>query len=358
MGRQRCWQLMEGFDPHIQSSGGPGSPSSGRASGLSPRSRNSSAFTASPHLQSPDLSPTSPSGLQGEGQPKLRESALELLQNEAELRKKAQEAAALPRLKREQKVVVPSPRAFVKPQTPKNLTQTPRGFEGIGEDGDDIDDSPEDPLGLTMQEWMADEQGRRLSDIQAAVALETERLNADRERVAKMGELRSSMENHLAEKRESLPKLVEPKPLPPMPALVKVPRWEGWVKKKGRSSMDLWRWRYVVLEHNFLQWWKRKEHFQGSQQPWGYLDFTTIPPHIAPDTKKEIRLEMPGRLYRLWCADAAEMEALWNALTAQEHNTRQRALDEQGTALMEDLAQSESTFHSHFAEALTREAEN
>merc|ERR1712216_74024 len=115
MGRQRCWQLMEGFDPHIQSSGGPGSPSSGRASGLSPRSRNSSAFTASPHLQSPDLSPTSPSGLQGEGQPKLRESALELLQNEAELRKKAQEAAALPRLKREQKVVVPSPRAFVKP---------------------------------------------------------------------------------------------------------------------------------------------------------------------------------------------------------------------------------------------------
>ena len=49
-------------------------------------------------------------------------------------------------------------------------------------------------------------------------------------------------------------------PLPPLPT--PVARFEGWVKKKGRSKMDLWKWRYMVLEHNCLLWWKRAEHYK------------------------------------------------------------------------------------------------
>jgi len=294
----------------------------------------------------------------------LRESALQLIAQESELRKAAQEAAAARRARREamKASAVESPRPS--PLLKRATMTTPRGFaEAFGEDGDDEDD---DVLALnrtgSMDDWVSEERERRLSDIEAAVALETEKLNADRERAEKMSDLMSSQEERIskmqleqqqraieeAAAREA--SLLEP-PLPALPEPVQVPRWEGWVKKKGRSSLDLWRWRYCVLEHNFLQWWKRKEDFQASAQPWGYLDFTTVPPHVAEGVKKEVRIEMPGRQYRLWCGSATDMDALAEALRAQERHTRTRVLKDQTSAMAADLANANHLFRVQFNQA-------
>jgi len=131
-------------------------------------------------------------------------------------------------------------------------------------------------------------------------------------------------------------------PLPPIPA--DVPRFEGWVKKKGRQMLTLWKWRYMVLEHNCLLWWKRIEHYKNGDAPWGYLDFNHIPPHISMDIKDEIQLEMPGRLYRLYVKDEKEMANLSKCLKMQEQYTRAWILRAQSDALESDLSTSMKNF--------------
>ena len=37
----------------------------------------------------------------------------------------------------------------------------------------------------------------------------------------------------------------------------------------------------MVLKHNCLLWWKEIEDYQAGEDPWGYLDFNNIPPHIT-----------------------------------------------------------------------------
>lgn len=218
------------------------------------------------------------------------------------------------------------------------------------EDNDSEDEvEDEEQFTESCKDFLAEESKRRLVEIQDAVRQQEEALKADRDQTSRfLAQLNAPNLKTVASpvsrllppppmpvlEPEPEPEEEERMPLPPEP--VPVPRLEGWVKKKGRQMMTLWKWRYMVLEHNCLLWWKRIEHYKAGDQPWGYLDFNHIPPHIAADTK-EIRVEMPGRSYRLWTSDPAFFAELRDTLTKQEEYTRAWVLRAQGEAMERDL---------------------
>ena len=136
------------------------------------------------------------------------------------------------------------------------------------EDNDSEDDEDEDNPEFTesCKNFLAEESKRRLTEIQEAVRLQEEALQAERDHSSRFLE-RLAMPNlkTVASPVSRLlkpPPVLEPEPepepeeerapLPPVPE--PVPRFEGWVKKRGRQTIAMWKWRYMVLEHNCLLW--------------------------------------------------------------------------------------------------------
>lgn len=244
--------------------------------------------------------------------------------------------------------------------TPRSGDMTPKALKGVKHlDGDDddleLDEADQTWLNSSMHNWMEAERHKRISDIQYAVEQETQKLEADRQRAKKFSDLDMPpvLEERVSELLESIETAPEPDPEPvveaivpaALPALVVVPRFEGWVKKKHRSL--LWRWRYMILEKNYLLWWKRIEDYNQRQEPWGFLDFSHIPPHVKV-SPREILLEIPGRKFQLCCKADHETQELAQALKAQEDHSRQKILREQGELMEGDLNAAADLFALHF----------
>lgn len=246
---------------------------------------------------------------------------------------------------------------------------------GIAYDAD-LEQKEEDEMDLassmsaSFHVYMNEESARRLSDIRnisEMIEQEQENLQADQARRNRLqldpneGLLSSfNVERTRAKIIQQMvkdmppapptPKAATPTPAPP--PLTEVPAYKGWMQKKGRSRVSLWRWRYFHLTNNMLAWWKTKEDFDNNEGDistcHGYLDFNAVPPHISMELNRfytSVAVEMPGRNYRLYSAVEADFDAVVTSLKSQEANTRERLLRDQDKAMDANLSEVQAIFN-------------